>query len=192
MNSETWAVNAHSLPQDPQNLYQHTVQEQAIRDVRNQDIQLKWAGFLIRGIAFFIDMIILDFLFLILGFVGGSAMGISLKSMHLETPSEELVRFLLGLYLLVWILLFCTYFIFFMAFGGQTPGKMFLRIRVLTKDQQPLTPGRAMLRTLGYFISGSLLLGLGFLMIIFHPQKRALHDLLAGTVVIKDTSSECT
>lgn len=165
------------------------VQEQAISDARRQGIP---AGFFMRGVAFGIDLVILDFLFLILGFVGSSAMGISLKSMHLETPSEEMVQFLLSFYLLIWMMLFCTYFIFFMAFGGQTPGKMLLRIRVLTKDQQPLTLGKAVLRTLGYFISGSLLLGLGFLMIIFHPQKRAFHDLLAGTVVIKDVSSECT
>jgi uncharacterized RDD family membrane protein YckC len=188
MNSETWAVNAHSLSQNSQNPYQGTVQEQVIRDVKNQNIEVRWAGFFIRGIAFCIDLVILDFLFLILGIVGSSAMGISLKSMRLETPSEELVQFLLGLYLLVWLLLFCTYFIFFMAFGGQTPGKMLLRIRVVTRKQQSLTWQEATLRTFGYFISGLPLLGLGFLMIIFHPHKRGLHDLLAGTMVIKKDS----
>jgi uncharacterized RDD family membrane protein YckC len=188
------------MPQNPQqageffneNPDQVPVQEQAISDVKNQDTQVQWAGFFIRGVAFCIDLVVLDILFLILGFVGCSAMGISLKAMHLETPSGELVQFLLSLYLLVWILLFCTYFIFFMTFSGQTPAKMLMRIRVFTKDQQPLTLGRAVLRTLGYFISGSLLLGLGFLMVMFHPQKRALHDLVAGTVVIKLRSSEST
>jgi uncharacterized RDD family membrane protein YckC len=153
-----------------------------------QDIPVRWAGFFVRGVAFCIDLVVLNFLFLILGFVGSSAMGISLESIHLEMPSAELVQFLLSLYMLIWFLLFCTYFSFFMSFGGQTPGKMLLRIRVLTKERQPLSFGKALLRTLGYFLSGSLLLGLGFFMIIFHPQKRALHDLLAGTVVIKDAS----
>jgi len=150
-------------------------------------INVRWAGFWARGVAFLIDLIILDLLFLILALTGSFAMGISLRSIHLEIPSEELVLFLLGLYLLIWFLLNSAYFIFFLGYGGQTPGKMLLRIRVLKKDQQPLTWGRAVLRTLGYLISGFLLLGIGFLMIAFHPQKRGLHDLISGTLVIHES-----
>jgi len=150
-------------------------------------INVRWAGFWARGVAFLIDLIILDLLFLILALTGSFAMGISLRSIHLEIPSEELVLFLLGLYLLIWFFLNSAYFIFFLGYGGQTPGKMLLRIRVLKKDQQPLTWGRAVLRTLGYLISGFLLLGIGFLMIAFHPQKRGLHDLIAGTLVIHES-----
>jgi len=147
-----------------------------------------WAGFLIRGMAFFVDLVILNFLFLVLVLVGNFAMKIGLKGLHLESSSDELIRFLLGIYPSVWFFLFFTYFTFFMAYGGQTPAKMLLRIKVLTKDQQPLTGWKAVLRTIGYFISGFLLLGLGFLVMIFHPQKRALHDLIAGTTVMKDAS----
>ena len=150
-------------------------------------INVRWAGFWARGVAFLIDLIILDLLFLILALTGSFAMGISLRSIHLEIPSEELVLFLLGLYLLIWFFLNSAYFIFFLGYGGQTPGKMLLRIRVLKKDQQPLTWGRAVLRTLGYLISGFLLLGIGFLMIAFHPQKRGVHDLIAGTLVIHES-----
>jgi uncharacterized RDD family membrane protein YckC len=146
------------------------------------------AGFFIRGIAFFMDLFILNVLFLILVMVGNLAMKSALQNLYLESSSDELIQFLLGLYPFMWFFLFLTYFTFFMAYGGQTPAKMLLRIKVLTKDQQPLTWGKAFLRTIGYFISGGLLLGLGFLVLIFHPQKRAFHDLLAETLVMKDVS----
>jgi len=146
------------------------------------------AGFFIRGMAFFVDLAILNVLFLILVLVGNLAMKIGLKSLYLESSSDELMRFLLGTYPAVWFFLFFTYFTFFMAYGGQTPGKILFRMRVLTKDLQPLTWRQAFLRTIGYFISSFLLLGLGFVVMIFHPQKRAIHDLIAGTTVLKGTS----
>ncbi len=164
MNSETWVVD------------------------KNEDMKFLWAGFFIRGMAFFVDLITLNSLFLVLVLVGHSAMKIGLKGLHLESPSEELMQFLIGIYPSVGFFLFFAYFTFFMAYGGQTPAKMLLKIRVLTKDQQPLTWRKAILRTFGYFISGFLLLGLGFLVVIFHPQKRAFHDLIAGTLVMKDAS----
>lgn len=153
-----------------------------------EEMKPHWAGFFIRGVAFFVDLTILNVLFLILILVGNLAMKIALKGLYLESSSDELIRLLLGIYPFVWFFLFFTYFTFFMGYGGQTPAKMLLRIRVLTRDQQPLTWWKAFLRTVGYFISGVPLLGLGFLVMIFHPQKRALHDLLAGTMVIKDAS----
>ncbi|MCI0526654.1 MAG: RDD family protein, partial [Nitrospira sp.] len=121
------------------------------------------AGFFIRGMAFFVDLIILNVLFLILVLVANLAMKIALKGLYLESSSDELIRLLMGIYPSIWFFLFFIYFTFFMAYGGQTPAKMLLRIRVLTKDQQPLTRWKAILRTIGYFISGLLLLGLGFL-----------------------------
>jgi len=155
--------------------------------VRAPTDKTRMAGFLIRGMAFFMDLIILNVLFLILVLLGNLAMKIALKGLYLESSSDELIRFLLGIYPSIWFLLFFIYFTFFMAYGGQTPAKMLLGIRVLTKDQLPLTGWKAILRTTGYFISGLPLLGLGFLVIIFHPQKRAIHDLIAGTTVMKDT-----
>jgi uncharacterized RDD family membrane protein YckC len=148
----------------------------------------RMAGFFIRGLAFFLDLAILSVLFLILLRAGNFGMSTALKGLYLESSSAELIRLLLGIYPAVAFSLFFTYFTFFVAYGGQTPGKMLFRIRVLTKDQQPLTGWKAFLRTSGYFISSFLLLGLGFLVIIIHPQKRAVHDFIAGSAVLKDTS----
>ena len=65
---------------------------------------------------------------------------------------------------------------------GQTLGKMAVRVRVVTLDGGPLTLGRAILRQIGYWLS-AVILGIGYLIAAFRGDKRALHDLIAGTPV---------
>jgi uncharacterized RDD family membrane protein YckC len=68
------------------------------------------------------------------------------------------------------------------AWGGQTLGKLIAGVRVVAVDGAPLPAGAALLRWFGYF--GSLApLGLGFAMAGLRRDKRALHDLLAGSRV---------
>ena len=49
-------------------------------------------------------------------------------------------------------------------------------------DGSPITPGAAVLRYIGTYIS-RLILFIGYIMVAFDPQKRGLHDRIAGTVV---------
>ncbi len=77
-----------------------------------------------------------------------------------------------------------AYFTFFHGVSGRTPGKALLGLRVETAAGDPLTPGLAFLRWVGYVLS-SLVFGLGFLWIALHRRKRGWHDLLAGTVVVR-------
>lgn len=76
------------------------------------------------------------------------------------------------------------YFTIFVGSCGQTPGKMLFRLKVVRVDGQEITYGKAFLRSL-YWILSLLLFGLGFLMIAWTRQKRAIHDMLAGTSVIR-------
>ena len=75
-----------------------------------------------------------------------------------------------------------AYFIFFHWVWGQTLGKMALQIKVVSMDGGPLSLGQAVGRYLATFLS-ALILGIGFIMAGIRPDKRALHDLLAGTRV---------
>jgi uncharacterized RDD family membrane protein YckC len=69
---------------------------------------------------------------------------------------------------------------------GQTLGKWATGLRIERRDGTPLSWGHALLRHfVGYPLS-LLTLGLGFLVAAFNTQGRALHDLIAGTVVVRD------
>lgn len=74
--------------------------------------------------------------------------------------------------------------VFWKRWSGATPGKRLLGIHVVDAESlAEMTNKQAIIRYIGY-IASSIPLGLGFFMVAFHKEKRALHDLLADTVVI--------
>ena len=77
----------------------------------------------------------------------------------------------------------------FVATGGQTVGKMAAGLRVIPADPaapngERVTFGRAAVRAAGYVVS-ALPAGLGFLPAFIGRDRRALHDRLADTRVVK-------
>lgn len=76
------------------------------------------------------------------------------------------------------------YAAWFTGSTGQTPGKMLLGLRVVETDGR--APGylRALLRA-GLGALGSVALGLGALPLFFDPARRAFHDRLLRTRVVK-------
>lgn len=68
--------------------------------------------------------------------------------------------------------------------AGATIGKALMGLRVVRKDGQRLGVIGAFARTVGYAI-GMPLCNWGFLVALVHPESRALHDLLSGSVVIE-------
>lgn len=66
---------------------------------------------------------------------------------------------------------------------GTTPGKRLFGIYVVGADGRKISWGRAAARSLVTYVSGLLLLG-GYIMVAFRRDKRALHDLAAGTFAI--------
>ena len=77
-----------------------------------------------------------------------------------------------------------AYCLWFWTKKGATPGKMALGLRVVGADNQPPTGAAAFIRYIGYIPSG-LVLGLGYLWMIFDDQNRCWHDMMAGTRVIR-------
>jgi uncharacterized RDD family membrane protein YckC len=67
---------------------------------------------------------------------------------------------------------------------GRTFGKMAAGLAVVRSDGSPLTYGRAFARWIGYLLS-TLTLCLGFLCAVFTKRKRALHDFIADTRVVR-------
>jgi Mce-associated membrane protein len=76
---------------------------------------------------------------------------------------------------------------FFVLAGvrGQTLGKWATGLRIERRDGGQVGIGRILLRhTVGYTLS-LLIFGLGFLFAAFDSRGRALHDMLAGTLVVR-------
>ncbi|MGH9409903.1 MAG: RDD family protein [Vicinamibacterales bacterium] len=99
----------------------------------------------------------------------------------LQLPFAPLLSFL--------VLLNGGYIATFVAAGGQTLGKMAAGTRVVPAD--PAAPpservsfGQSTLRTVGYLLS-ALPAGLGFVPAFVGRERRALHDRLADTRVVK-------
>ena len=67
---------------------------------------------------------------------------------------------------------------------GQTLGKALLRLRVVTLSGGSLSLGTSLLRWIGYLFSLLPFLA-GYVMAGVRHDKRALHDLLAGTWVVR-------
>jgi uncharacterized RDD family membrane protein YckC len=65
-----------------------------------------------------------------------------------------------------------------------TVGKIAFGLKVTDTSYQRISFGRALGRWLAHIPSG-LLLCLGYVMVAFTPQKRALHDYIAGTLVLR-------
>ncbi|MDE2181334.1 MAG: RDD family protein [candidate division NC10 bacterium] len=140
------------------------------------------AGFWIRLTAWIADLVCLFLVTMTLTFValttiylGGQLGGeINDQVIALAGYASAAIVLLSGL----------VYFTIFVGSCGQTPGKMLFRLKIIRVDGQEMTYGRALIRSLCWMLS-LLLFGLGFLMIAFTRQKRALHDMLAGTSVIR-------
>jgi uncharacterized RDD family membrane protein YckC len=81
------------------------------------------------------------------------------------------------------ILLAALYYVYFWGVQGATPGKHVLGLTVVDSDgRAPIGVAAAILRLLGYAVSG-LLLGIGFLLVPL--TGRGLHDRIAGTLVVQ-------
>jgi uncharacterized RDD family membrane protein YckC len=167
--------------------------------VKNQDTpqsSLKYAGFWRRAIADCLDSLILDsctFLIILMG------LGILywIRRIHqpqvayfdpLNTLTAQVILFGIRSLLALGYYTWTTY-----AFG-TTLGKYPLKIQVIQiSNGQSLTLQQSLLRCIAYTLS-YLPFGAGFLMAALHPEKRALHDLVAGSLsVLKPhTSTEVT
>jgi uncharacterized RDD family membrane protein YckC len=159
--------------------------------VASKHLKGSYAGFVSRLLAFIIDVVIISFTIgAVTWFLSVTATVLQLRSilgfsLSAIPGSAEFIDALFGpvvatAFIAVVII---AYHIFFIVFAGQTPGKALLGLRVVSLDGKRLGYGKAILRLLGYFISG-IPLYLGFFWVIFDDRRQAWHDKIAGTCVI--------
>ena len=76
-----------------------------------------------------------------------------------------------------------VYEVWFVYGKGGTPGKLILELQIVDGEGKRLTKGRAVGRYFATYISG-LTLGIGYLLPLWDPEKRTLHDMIADTRVV--------
>jgi uncharacterized RDD family membrane protein YckC len=140
-----------------------------------------FAGFWLRAFACFIDTILIVAIFLL----GASFFPATFeKLMPPVTASLTDMPQPAPIVIVLLILLGCMYYTMFEASNWQaTPGKRILRLYVTDLNGQRLTFGRALMRNLARQISGFLFIG--YIIAGFTEKKQALHDILAGCLVLR-------
>ena len=140
-----------------------------------------YGGFWIRVVAYLIDAILLNIAFGIIG----SIIGISLipaDPTHMD-PMEYIEQ--AGRLQLVALVVTWLYFALMESSArGATVGKMVVGLRVVDEQGSRISFLRATGRFFAKVLSG-LILFIGYLMVAFTERKRGLHDIIAGTLVVK-------
>ena len=127
-----------------------------------------------RGIALAIDLVIVVILWTI-----GTQLAVSFARL---APRLDLVAQALGR---SWQLVVpAAYFVLGHGTAGQTLGKYLLGVRVVDDSGEPIGYLRALGRVLATIVA-ALPLGLGLAAAWLRRDRRGLHDLLAGTRVIR-------
>lgn len=137
------------------------------------------AGFMIRLGAYLVDQIVL----FLIGFVVLSLL-IEALNPGVTSNEDELSAVQLVITYAVGIALNMLYYTITVGKWGRTIGKQIFGLQVLTADGKRVSYLKAFVRSFGYYISAFTLF-FGFLMIAWNKQARGLHDLLAGTIVIR-------
>lgn len=76
------------------------------------------------------------------------------------------------------------FYAFFWLRSGQTLGMQAWRLKLVTQSGEPLKLSTVVLRAL-LGVPALLLFGLGYLWILFNPQRLAVHDLITKTRVVQ-------
>lgn len=143
---------------------------------------LPYASLQLRIVAFILDVIVLSSSFMLFAAAGG--LQTLLRSDFGDVDPPESAFYIWAGFILAFIPFAVLYSAVLWFWRGQTVGMIAVHIKVAARDGRPLSFGRALLRTLSGYLS-LLPLGLGLLTIFFDRENRALHDYLAGTVVLE-------
>ncbi len=147
------------------------------RAAQNVHIEVQNAGLASRGAAAMLDYLILLVVNVVVLAVGAVAVGI------MDGAGDRDTSALVALGVVVFFLLNMGFFFLAHVIGkGQTPGKRFARIRVVSQDGGPASALSLFIRSL--ILPFDMLIGPWFM--VFHRRMLRLGDMAAGTMVIHE------
>ncbi len=154
-----------STPEEPSRYHK-------MRDVPPVSTDYPPATLLRRLGAMFYDSLLL---FALLMLASAAALAVTQGNLHMHSPVFRVWLFLVSF----------LFYAFFWVHGGQTLGMRAWKIRVQRLDDgRPITWLQAFLRFL-VAIPSWLLLGLGFLWMLFDKQKLTWHDRFSESAVVR-------
>jgi uncharacterized RDD family membrane protein YckC len=140
-------------------------------------MNVRYAGFWIRFAAHLIDFVLLNLVEIALEYAISLPLG-------LGAVTQQVIGVILSFALCY------LYYVEIPMRRGTTLGKQVFGIYVLDASTGfNFTKKQAVIRMFAYLLSYAIV-GCGFLMAAFHPQKRGLHDLIAGTVSVRRKKGE--
>ena len=143
-----------------------------------------------RFVAFLIDWIILILIYFSMIIIFAlfdmtlskiNVQGIFEVEIEMDNSPSYLITILKFLFGLLPVFYFTISFYFC---KGQTIGKYFLRIRVLSLYHEHIGLWHCIERSLGYFAS-ALEFGFGYIQAFWNPNRMSLHDKIGETIVIE-------
>jgi uncharacterized RDD family membrane protein YckC len=142
-----------------------------------------WGGFIRRTCAFVVDcaiILVLGFLMFLLSYIGYKV-GLSAHGKSVTMENAAALYFIF-----TWALvgMSAAYFVIFHSLDGKTIGKWLFGLRVIGAENRAVIYRQAFLRWLAAV--GFAPIALGFLWVIWSREKRAWHDIIAQTWVIRD------
>ena len=139
--------------------------------------ELNYAGFWMRFAAYFLDFLILMAVNFSISLVGGLSMAQAAGVQPRGAIAFQLVLFAINMTIGI------SYEVVLIGKYGATLGKMACKIKVVTADGGRIGYGRATGRFFAEMLSG-MICYIGYIIVAFDSQKRALHDYICNTRVI--------
>jgi uncharacterized RDD family membrane protein YckC len=149
---------------------------QKLREGAHLSTAMRYAGFKIRAGAKLIDSIIIWAIQGTLSLIIGALL-VRTRSTSAAVGGQVLIVF-------AQLLVGASYTCWFLVKFGATPGKMACRLKVVMPDGGPISFGRSLGRYFADMLSG-MILGIGYVMAAFDEEKRALHDRICDTRVVR-------
>ncbi len=146
---------------------------------------MTYASFGKRVIALLIDGFVVSVISGILAMVFGIGSAEKMQTMASTGDYTAMAGFLASSNLLQLL-----YFVLMESSEKRaTVGKMAMGIIVVSSEGGRISIGKAILRHIGKIISGFILC-IGYIMAAFTDKKRALHDMIASTLVVRKDSQD--
>lgn len=154
-----------------------------------------YAGFWLRFVAYLLDYIVIyiiqAFVFIPILGVLGMSMAASAGFDFSSFNDEDMIGWIIAMIsaiIIGAIIAFIIQVLYFSIMESSkyqaTFGKMALGLIVTDTDGKRLDLGKSLLRNLGKIVSAFIMM-IGYIMAGFTDKKQALHDMIAGALVVK-------